>query len=139
MPPHASPFDFHFPEPRMRNAFAVVILLPVWIMAADACYGARARDLGQWAQVSRVPRELFRSRTIPPEARKRLGVPYTSCCDHADVFRTRFRVGAAREDVWEFLDRDARWKVVPADIISEAPSPDGEPILFRRAQDGEPF
>jgi len=71
-----------------------------------------------------------------PDAQKRLNVPFKSCCDNGDVFKTRFRVGSANEDQWEYLDGDT-WKIIPADIISNEPSLDNTPILFKNRADGK--
>ncbi len=93
------------------------------------------KDRSQWAQSSPERQRWFRSQIMNDSAQKRLNVPWKSCCDNGDVFRTRFRVGTVGEDVWEYLDGDA-WKVIPADIIKENPSLDTEPILFRSKRTG---
>ena len=62
-----------------------------------------------------------------------MNVPFKSCCDNGDVFKTRFRVGTQNEDQWEYLDGET-WKVIPADIISNEPSLD---ILFKNRADGK--
>jgi hypothetical protein len=94
-------------------------------------------------QSSPERRKWFQNQQIPHSARERLrrdhGVNYASCCDAGDRFRTRFRVGSVGQDVWEYLDGDKGWKVVPPDIINDAPSIDEEPILFRRKSDGVPL
>jgi hypothetical protein len=93
------------------------------------------KDRSQWAQSSPERQRWFRSQIMNETAQKRLNVPWKSCCDNGDVFRTRFRVGTVGEDVWEYLDGEA-WKVIPADIIKESPSLDAEPILFRSKRTG---
>ena len=35
--------------------------------------------------------EWFNAQEMNPAARQRLGVPWKSCCDNGDVFKTRFR------------------------------------------------
>jgi hypothetical protein len=94
-----------------------------------------AKDRSQWAQSPPERQEWFRSQIMNDTAQKRLNVPWKSCCDNGDVFRTRFRVGKVGEDVWEYLDGET-WKVVPPDIIKDNPSLDSEPILFRSKRTG---
>ena len=36
--------------------------------------------------------EWFNKQEMNPAAQRRLGVPWKSCCDNGDVFKTRFRV-----------------------------------------------
>lgn len=84
-------------------------------------------------------REWFRSQKINPAARQRMNVPFESCCDEGDRFKTRFRVGHAGQDQWEYLDSDGKWKVIPPDIISDKPGFEGEAILFKRQLDGAPL
>ena len=60
--------------------------------------------------------EWLNKQEINPAAQLRLGVPWKSCCDNGDVFKTRFRVGEDRSDQWQYL-KDGRWKIVPPDII----------------------
>ena len=64
-----------------------------------------------------------------PAARERLGVPWKSCCDNGDVFKTRFRVGEDRSDQWQYL-KDGEWRIIPPDIIKEGDTPDHTPVLF---------
>lgn len=74
--------------------------------------------------------EWFNKQEMNPAARKRLGVPWKSCCDNGDVFKTRFRVGEDRSDQWQYL-KDGEWKVIPPDIIKEDDdTPDHAPVLF---------
>ena len=73
--------------------------------------------------------EWFNKQEMNPAARKRLGVPWKSCCDNADVFKTRFRVGEDRSDQWQYL-KDGVWKTIPPDIIKEDDTPDHTPVLF---------
>jgi hypothetical protein len=65
--------------------------------------------------------EWFNAQEMTPAARERLGVPWKSCCDNGDVFKTRFRVGEDRSD---------EWKTIPPDIIKEGDTPDHTPVLF---------
>jgi hypothetical protein len=81
----------------------------------------------------------YRSQTINPAARVRLNVGYTSCCDEADHYETRFRMvedgSRYGEESYEYLKDDA-WKLVPPDIIQRKPTPDGRPVLFINRRDG---
>src|SRR5213075_1391805 len=47
----------------------------------------------EYAQASPERQQWFQLKRINPEAQKRLNVPFKSCCDNGDVFKTRFRVG----------------------------------------------
>ncbi|MFL6819027.1 MAG: hypothetical protein ACJ8EF_13900 [Bradyrhizobium sp.] len=73
--------------------------------------------------------EWFNAQQMNPGARERLGVPWRSCCDNGDVYKTRFRVGEDRSDQWQYL-KDGHWKLVPPDIIKEEDTPDHLPVLF---------
>src|SRR6267142_2829136 len=73
--------------------------------------------------------EWFNAQGMNPAARQRLGVPWKSCCDNGDVFKTRFRVGDDRSDLWQYL-KDGEWKTIPPDIIKEDDTPDHTPVLF---------
>jgi hypothetical protein len=66
--------------------------------------------------------EWFNAQEMNPAARKRFGVPWKSCCDNGDVFKTGFRVGDDRSDQWQYL-KDGQWKLVPPDIIKEEDTP----------------
>lgn len=74
----------------------------------------------------------YKQQTINPAAKQRMGIAYNSCCDYGDVYKTRFR----KNGRWEYLDGDV-WKVIPEDIIKDAPTPDSEPTLFRNRHDGK--
>ena len=66
---------------------------------------------------------------ITAEARKRL--PWTKCCNHAEVFRTKFMpIKENGADGYLYLIGDT-WKRVPPDIIHWGErAPDGRPTLF---------
>ncbi len=70
--------------------------------------------------------EWFNAQEMNPAARDRLGVPWKSCCDNGDVFKTRFRVGEDRSDQWQYL-KNGEWKTIPPDIIKEGDTPDHTP------------
>ena len=73
--------------------------------------------------------EWFNAQEMNPAARQRLGVPWKSCCDNGDVFKTRFRVAEDRSDQWQYL-KDGQWRAIPPDIIKEEDTPDHLPVLF---------
>jgi hypothetical protein len=62
-------------------------------------------------------------------ARQRLNVPYKSCCDAGDHFKTRFRVASDNSDQWEYF-KDGEWKLVPPDIVKDEDTPENQPVLF---------
>src|SRR6266436_8878797 len=70
--------------------------------------------------------EWFNAQEMNPAARQRLGVPWKSCCDNGDVFKTRFRVGDDRSDLWQYL-KVVEWKPPPRAIIFPGATPDGPP------------
>ena len=49
--------------------------------------------------------EWFNKQEMNPAAQHRLSLPYKSCCDNGDVFKTRFRVGEDRSDQWQYLKK----------------------------------
>jgi len=80
--------------------------------------------------------EWFKAQEMNPAAQQRLGVPWKSCCDNGDVFKTRFRVGDDRSDQWQYL-KDGQWELVPPDIIKEEDTPDHLPVLFINRNTGD--
>ena len=79
--------------------------------------------------------DWFKRQEMNPAARERIGVPWKSCCDNGDVFKTRFRVAADRSDQWEYF-KNGEWKVIPPDIIKNEDTPDREAILFINKNNG---
>lgn len=82
----------------------------------------------------------YKSQTINPEAWQRLKVPFRSCCDSGDHFRTRFRLmrdgtryGAETYEYW----KDGAWRVIPPDVVKRARTPDGRPVLFIERASGK--
>ena len=73
--------------------------------------------------------EWFNKQEMNPAVQRRLRLPYKSCCNNGDVFKTRFRVGEDRSDQWQYL-KDDEWKTIPPDIIKEEDTPDHLPVLF---------
>jgi hypothetical protein len=80
--------------------------------------------------------EWFNAQEMNPAAQRRLGVPYKSCCNNGDVFKTRFRVADDRSDQWQYL-KDGEWKTIPPDIIKESDTPDRTPVLFINRATGQ--
>ncbi len=99
---------------RVLTTFGILFLLSVRAVAHDA---------------SMPHHEWFNKQEMNPTAQHRLGLPYKSCCDNGDVFKTRFRVGEDRSDQWQYL-KDGEWKAIPPDIIKEEDTPDHTPVLF---------
>lgn len=85
----------------------------------------------EWDGIKTANSEWYEQQKINPEAQARLGIAWSSCCNHADVFKTRFRVNRdTAEDEWWYLDENT-WRLVPSDIVHwNDPTPDGQPVLF---------
>ena len=94
------------------------------------CFRAGAHD------ASMPHHEWFNAQEMNPAARQRLGVPWKSCCDNGDVFKTRFRVAEDRSDQWQYL-KDGQWRAIPPDIIKEEDTPDHLPVLFINRRTGD--
>ena len=80
--------------------------------------------------------EWYNKQEMSAAAQLRLGVPWKSCCDNGDVFKTRFRVREDRSDQWQYL-KDGEWRIVPPDIIKEQDTPDHLPVLFINKSTGD--
>lgn len=80
------------------------------------------------------PPSWYSQQTLNPATMKRLGTSNASCCDHGDVFRTRFRVvqdgSRYGAETYEYERAPGVWKTVPPDIVQRKPTPDGRPVLF---------
>lgn len=79
--------------------------------------------------------QWYRQQQINPEALPRLNVPFKSCCDAGDHYKTRARLledgtkyGVETYEYWHY--EKAKWLIVPPDIIKKAKTPDGRPVLF---------
>jgi len=108
------------------------------VAAAMLCLLALASDAHatwkpEYAQADAAVRDWYKNAELTPEAQKRFD--FAGCCDHADVVKTKFRVGAKGADDWEFWDdaaSPAAWREIPPDIIHWGESaPGGEATLFR--------
>ena len=80
--------------------------------------------------------EWYNKQTMNEAARKRLNVPYKSCCDAGDHYRTRFKVADDNSDQWLYLAKNGQWKIVPPDIIKEDETPENQPVLFINKHNG---
>lgn len=101
-----------------------LVRIALWLVVLSFPVGAMAHDPSTHQHA-----DWFNKQEMNPAARERLGVPWKSCCDNGDVFKTRFRVGADNADQWQYL-KDGQWKVIPPDIIKEEDTPDRQPVLF---------
>lgn len=90
---------------------------------------ARATWKPEYANASPEVRDWYRNAELTPEAQKRF--MFKKCCDHADVFRTQFKVNKTTGgDEWWYLN-GAEWKLIPHDIIHlDEHAPDNQPTLF---------
>jgi hypothetical protein len=71
----------------------------------------------------------YQNAQLTDAAQKRFG--FKSCCAHADVVKTSFRVDkASAGDAWYWLN-NGQWTQIPTDIIHWGESaPDRQPTLF---------
>lgn len=132
---------------RMRREFwcDFFVRLGIGMLIAGVVLGAlviagaaHATWKPQYADASPAVRDWYEHAQLTQAAQKRFG--FASCCAHADVVRTQFRVGVKGDDVWEFWDQSAAppgWQEIPADIIHwNEEAPDGQATLFRMGGDG---
>jgi hypothetical protein len=84
----------------------------------------------EYAQNSPEVREWYNNQLLNEATRQRLQVDWHSCCNHGDLFRTKFKVGGDGGDEWWYL-KDNTWKKIPNDIVHWGEhAPDGRPTLF---------
>lgn len=83
----------------------------------------------EYASLPQEIQDWYKRAELTPAAQERLHIK--SCCEHADVVKTKFRVNKTDgADEWEWLDGE-KWKRVPPDIIHWGETaPGGEPTLF---------
>src|SRR5215207_535488 len=117
-------------------AFAFGLALAFDYLGLARAHESPAKDRSQWAQADPVRKKWFNSQQMNDAAQQRLGVPWKSCCDNGDVFRTRFRVADDHSDQWQYL-KDGQWKVIPPDIIKSEDTPDHLPVLFINRRTGD--
>ena len=90
-------------------------------------YQQAAQSVQQWYQEQQV---TARSRPLFHCVPDLMSV--CSCCNGAEVVKTKFRVTPNRDDGWQWLDpKDNEWKDVPEEVIHWGePTPDGQAVLF---------
>lgn len=111
-----------------------------FVLAFAAGTPVFGKDKSQWADADPARREWFRRQTMTPDACNRVQVGNCSCCDHGDVFKTRFRLaengskyGVETYEYW----KDDKWKLIPPDIVKHDKTPDGRPVLFINHRNGQ--
>jgi len=90
---------------------------------------ADARWKPEYANAPQAVRDWYQHAELTPKAQMRF--PFKSCCEHADVVKTQFRVNRATAgDEWYWLDGE-NWRRIPDDIIHWGETaPDKQPTLF---------
>lgn len=76
--------------------------------------------------------DWYENAEMTDAARARFGYGWVKCCNHAEVFRTEFRVNKDDgDDEWWYLTKAGVWKKLPNDIIHWGEhAPDKQPTLF---------
>ena len=99
------------------------------ILAALSLAPASATRKADYASAPQAVQDWYRAAELTEAAKKRF--PFTKCCDHADVVRTKFQVSKTTAgDEWFYLE-GGTWKRIPDDIIHWGESaPGGQPTLF---------
>jgi hypothetical protein len=107
----------------IRNLCAAVLLAGALSNQADA------RWKPEYASAPQEVQDWYRNAELTPQAQQRF--PFKSCCEHADVVKTQFRVNRATSgDEWYWLDGET-WRRVPDDIIHWGETaPNKQPTLF---------
>lgn len=92
----------------------------------------------QYGDASPATQSWYGGLTMTPEAQKRLGLGYKSCCNNGDTVRALFHHDAANGQ-WSYLeDGSSQWKPVPPDIILWGEvAPDQEAKLFKNGNGQE--
>jgi len=102
----------------------------VTVVAAGVCIGqADATWKPEYANAPQAVRDWYHHAQLTGKAQLRF--PFKSCCEHADVVKTQFRVNKVDgRDEWYWFD-NGNWRRIPDDIIhwGEA-TPDNQPTLF---------
>jgi hypothetical protein len=90
---------------------------------------AEARWKPEYANAPPAVRDWYQHAELTVKAQMRF--PFKSCCAHADVVKTQFRVNrASAGDEWYWLDGQ-QWRRIPDDIIHWGETaPDKQPTLF---------
>ena len=111
------------PSISSRIACPFVILTGLFAAQADA------RWKPEYANAPPAVRDWYQHAELTQKAQMRF--PFKSCCEHADVVRTQFRVNKTDgHDEWFWLDGET-WRRIPDDIIHWGETaPDKQPTLF---------
>lgn len=119
----------------MTRAAAPVAAFLILLTSACALHPAFARWKPEYAAADPAVRSWYETRELTPAAQKRFG--FRSCCAHADVVHTQFKVAGDGHDQWLWQTEDGTFKPVPGDIIHwNEFSPGQEPVMF--AVGGQP-
>ncbi|MGH6726588.1 MAG: hypothetical protein ACREB8_08590 [Pseudolabrys sp.] len=108
----------------------VVRALCIAALSAGVLIGqADARWKPEYASAPQTVRDWYQHAELTRKAQMRF--PFKSCCEHADVVRTQFRVNRATAgDEWYWLDGET-WRRIPDDIVHWGETaPDKQPTLF---------
>ena len=99
------------------------------VLLAALINPAEARWKPEYAQLPQEVRDWYQKAELTPQAQKRFA--FKSCCEHADVVKTQFRVNRLTSgDEWYWLDGET-WRRVPDDIIHWGETaPSKQPTLF---------
>jgi hypothetical protein len=108
---------------RMQRIALAVALVGAFLVQAEA------RWKPEYASAPQEVQDWYHNAQLTAAAQRRFA--FKSCCEHADVVKTQFRVNKATSgDEWYWLDGED-WRRVPDDIIHWGESaPGGRPTLF---------
>ncbi len=104
--------------------------LCVAALSAGVVFGqADARWKPEYANVPQIVRDWYSHAELTPAAQMRF--PFKSCCEHADVVRTQFRVNRATAGDERYWLDGQDWRRIPDDIVHWGETaPDKQPTLF---------
>ena len=107
----------------IRNLCVACVLVGALSGAADA------RWKPEYASQPQAVQDWYKNAELTPKAQMRFA--FKSCCEHADVVKTQFRVNRNTSgDEWYWLDGET-WRRVPDDIIHWGETaPSKQPTLF---------
>ena len=99
------------------------------VLAGALSSQADARWKPEYASAPQEVQDWYRNAQLTPQAQMRFA--FKSCCEHADVVKTQFRVNKSTSgDEWYWLDGE-NWRRVPDDIIHWGETaPSKQPTLF---------
>jgi hypothetical protein len=129
----------------MLAAMVCGVVILVWLLAV---LNAHAQGVGpddgintpldrfgnspyrNWAEKQQVmPRAWLRLGCSDPDLYPTNGC---SCCNNADIVRTKFRVAEDASDAWDWFNpQPQEWQRVPDDVIHwDEPTPTKEAVIF---------